>query len=1235
MMTEPEILANMKRMAGAYRLRLARRAHQLGADPPMWDNRPISIDEEERSLLAEDKRRIEPYPFPGLRSFDTEEGEIFFGRKRNVEDVRKLLDHNRVVAVLGGSGSGKSSLLRAGLLPFLNTKQRIQGRVGNWYKAEFRPRTQPLHELASALAEQLMLPLLGLKPAILAQEIGFPSKIDVKSVDAGPWLREVFQRRLVNANRQGRTAVLDTFTDIAERQLDHWDNIVTGGRRLAAPSLFLLVDQLEEAFRPEVCADERDALLNLIVDLHSDGKARKSGVFLALTMRSEELHRCAEHRGLSEVVIGSGYQLELLDPADAEDSADLRLAIVQPARNVFADWGLGDWLKRKDEAANKNRKKKDAPFSPDMPDLLLNAAARLSKELEHRPDQLPLLQQALQATWHCAMKRWSHGVARLEELEIKPEDFPGYHSGEDILDLGECLNMRADAAREHAVERFAEIAAATRETGEEALQATFRALARRDDNGNWARRFAGHKDVAVFLDAEGNSSLARMDKDLRWTALQKALNSFLLRGYLNGDGTRDYDISHEALIRNWRRFQLWLRDPGEVAYCLGRVLQEVEEPEKFTSLSDREKINLIPQDVARRVAMVSAEGQLPTSWGEDQIEHLLQRSTIRARWGKSKQALEGVIRLSKMADQARQRVMQTRARAIRNRYLMYGCAALAVFCLIGLFYLYAEKVAADTVAANKVRNLVSVGYLALSSDGPATAILIAGQIQKDQPKLPETERLILRSLHDLRESRILTGQKLNVSGISYSPNGGVLVTADQGNLFFRRSNDGRLIDIMNSSYFEEGSPKFDGPFFGVQWSPARNWIAIASRDQTLLIAPCSRRELKRLFLNCSDTDSDMRQVLGSATERAGAAKFSADGKWMVTGSFGTSIKRWDLTETPVRKTLEFEATILMPNAFAISLDMQVVAAGTGPGLIKLLDATSGEALKSSPLSNGDRSIIAAIAFNPKDPQMLAASSTNGKIFVWRDWSNSNKDQSPVELRGTHGSAYQIAFSKDGSYLVGTSDDGVARMWLTRKLEAEPVKLVGHKSPIWAITTSMDGNQIASGSADGHVILWNRYSAFYRGQAPNRADDERSADSIEGETVADCSRGLQLSKGPPAFCIRSRHDRVVVAYSDGTIQEFDRNKDRETPIDTYPVNADVAGLAFDTDGLVVETRDGTREKLSFFDDLDKLMDYALSKLPFEGDQDNPLRLPNTLLCSIKYNEKDCDVASSVSEQEDLR
>src|ERR1700736_5565782 len=112
------------RLVAAYKLRLAERAERLGAREETWgSNETISIEKERQLLAGEGKYRVSPYPYPGLRSFDPQEGENFFGRERNVAAVQDRLAKSRMVVVLGGSGSGKSSLLRAGLLPYLNTKR--------------------------------------------------------------------------------------------------------------------------------------------------------------------------------------------------------------------------------------------------------------------------------------------------------------------------------------------------------------------------------------------------------------------------------------------------------------------------------------------------------------------------------------------------------------------------------------------------------------------------------------------------------------------------------------------------------------------------------------------------------------------------------------------------------------------------------------------------------------------------------------------------------------------------------------------------------------------------------------------------------------------------------------------------------------------------------------------------------------------------------------------------------
>lgn len=63
------------------------------------------------------KRMAELLPYPGLRPFETDENFLFFGRDGQSNELLRRLRSKRFLAVVGPSGSGKSSLVRAGLLP--------------------------------------------------------------------------------------------------------------------------------------------------------------------------------------------------------------------------------------------------------------------------------------------------------------------------------------------------------------------------------------------------------------------------------------------------------------------------------------------------------------------------------------------------------------------------------------------------------------------------------------------------------------------------------------------------------------------------------------------------------------------------------------------------------------------------------------------------------------------------------------------------------------------------------------------------------------------------------------------------------------------------------------------------------------------------------------------------------------------------------------------------------------
>ena len=85
-------------------------------------------------------------PYPGLRPFETDESHLFFGRDQQVAELVGRLERNRFVAVVGVSGSGKSSLVRAGLIPALE-RGRVSEAGRRWRMVVTRPAGAPFERL--------------------------------------------------------------------------------------------------------------------------------------------------------------------------------------------------------------------------------------------------------------------------------------------------------------------------------------------------------------------------------------------------------------------------------------------------------------------------------------------------------------------------------------------------------------------------------------------------------------------------------------------------------------------------------------------------------------------------------------------------------------------------------------------------------------------------------------------------------------------------------------------------------------------------------------------------------------------------------------------------------------------------------------------------------------------------------------------------------------------------------
>ncbi|MBB5048049.1 hypothetical protein HNR60_002810 [Rhodopseudomonas rhenobacensis] len=506
-------------------------------------------------------------PYPGLRSFQPDEADLFYGRGTQIKELRdRLTDHN-VIVVLGGSGSGKSSLVRAGLIPQLNSTAPIAGRAGAWYVVEFRPKTDPVTELFEALFNQIVAPVLTPRPTVIEQsnEIESPRAAWVQRIaalnsafglqcdpDASPEvITDGYRKRLREKLFEGDVIDVGALFDFVDETLQEFDRALSGGMVSAAPNLLILIDQFEEVFKPKVASAGHDTLMSLINSAHT---YKPFHLFIVVTMRSEELHRCAEVPGLADVVNRSLYLVDLIGGKDVEH------AIVGPARRLMKSWEL-------DAGAPET-----GPYTRRALSKLHRIFDEARDRLSHPADQLPLMQHMLPLVWDNAVTRWraTTGNGPLE-IDLRDLDsLAGWDDAEGAL-IG-TLNARADWVLQEAIKVGTNQSKLTSDTIERLLRVAFSCLAQLDDRGNVVRDFA---TLDQMLAASGVYERETQAKQIECgRALQAAIDVFRRATLVNV--SRAYDVNHEALIRGWKRYTGWLLDAQRRAARLIGVDQQLQ-----------------------------------------------------------------------------------------------------------------------------------------------------------------------------------------------------------------------------------------------------------------------------------------------------------------------------------------------------------------------------------------------------------------------------------------------------------------------------------------------------------------------------------------------------------------------------------------------------------------------------------------------------------------------------------
>ncbi|MEK7834247.1 MAG: hypothetical protein AAB401_24375, partial [Acidobacteriota bacterium] len=304
-------------------------------------------------------------PFPGLRPFESNESHLFFGRDEQIEKMLSKFVRTRFLAVVGTSGSGKSSLVRAGLIPALRSGM-MSAANGKWRIAVMRPSNDPIGNLVRALNTAEVFGSTDPENAAVQQAI---TESTLRLGSRG--LIEVARQNLRVSSPTVRKGLASEEKALAYAQAtDTGDTGVSPDLLADGENLLVLVDQFEELFRfirearkagnAQAENDAADFVKLLLESVKA--KAHEANIHVVITMRSDFLGDCSQFWDLPEAINESQYLIPRLTRDQLREVIEGPVAI-----------GGGQ-------------------IAPRLVNQLLN-------DIADNQDQLPILQHALMRTW--------------------------------------------------------------------------------------------------------------------------------------------------------------------------------------------------------------------------------------------------------------------------------------------------------------------------------------------------------------------------------------------------------------------------------------------------------------------------------------------------------------------------------------------------------------------------------------------------------------------------------------------------------------------------------------------------------------------------------------------------------------------------------------------------------------------------------------------------------------------
>lgn len=1100
-------------------------------------------------------------PYQGLLAFKEENAQFFFGRDRFKKDLIQAVETQSLVTVIGPSGSGKSSLVFAGLIPYLIQK-------GNWIISNFRPKSDPVYEF-------LVTSVRLLDPSIKDPE---------QLIHAG---------RLKQELQEGRLSIRQIVDRILEKDL--------------TKKLLLVIDQFEELYT--LCKEEQQR--HYFLDQLLEALESHSNFTVVLTLRADFLGYALSYRPLADIIPAAD---QMLGPMNL---GELREAIEKPIENLaMIEEGLTERILEdlKQEPGNLPLLEFTLTLLWDRKEYgwlthraygeIGGVEKALAQYAEEQYKQLNEVEQKRAKKIFIQLVRPGNETQDTRRLATRSE--VGYENWDIVTRLADArlvVTGRDDSVEvgEETVEVVHE--ALIREWArlkrwinternfrlwQERLQSTYRKWRESNQSEDALLQGIQLSDAEDWLQRRADEinpkqqgfikqSIRLRDRKRRRTVY--TLSGFstvvsilgLLAGYsaisqANAKVNAQFALSEarfalyqrlDALnegifaLREMNKLQNWgiasRSTQSRAKAVLPKLVYGVREQNRFDGHGGKvEGVSFSPDG---KYIVSSSEDRTVKVWNPQGL--LLATLEGHSSWvNKSIFSPDSSLLATASSDKA-------------IKLWKFDCLVER------------EQICVEA-NASLINTLEGhewwVTDVSFSPDGE----ILVSSSRDGTIKFWDQQGKLLNSVAIDSE----TEEQQEVWSVEFSPDGTFLATGNQDKTLKLIDLDGNIIETLKGH---------SNRVRDVSFSADSEYIASGGDDNTAIIWTRDGKLLRRLeehtgnvnrvsFTNDNQvlatvTDGESNNVklwsfdgallatLNGHTERVKDVRFSPDEKTLVTGGWDNTVRLWDIdglfpktllghSDRAVDVSFSPDGEILASsgwdsttrlwnlkgstfpkvlqhaqsvNATLFSPDNQSLITVGADGNIRLFDF-NGVLTKTI---KGHDDFIRDASFSPDSQFFITGGGEKEPtIKIW-----DRKGQLIRTMNGHSDAIYGLSFSPDGQLIASASKDNTIKLW---NIDGQLIKtLQGHSGWVWNVSFSPDGQTIASASEDHSVILWSSEGSLLKTLQDHSARVTDVTFSPDGEIIAtgsaDSTIKLWSLEGELIATLEGHKDRVMSVH----------------------------------------------------------------------------------------------------------